>query len=75
VREESYVVRIYRRARGDGSAVVGVVEAASTGWQKPFRNLQQLTDILACGDERPTPRSPGDRNAGGKSKGDEKSRE
>ena len=75
MREESYVVRIYRRARGDGSAVVGVVEAAGTGWQKPFRNLQQLTDILACGDERATPRSAGDRKAGGKSKGDEKSRE
>ena len=47
MREESYVVRIYRRPRGEGSAVVGVVEAVRTGWQKPFRTLQELTDILA----------------------------
>jgi hypothetical protein len=43
VQEESYVVRIYRRGR----AVVGVVEAVRTGWQKPFQSVQQLADILA----------------------------
>lgn len=75
VREESYVVRIYRRARGDGSAVVGVVEAASTGWQKSFRSVQELADILVRGDERSTLRGAGDRNSGAESKGDEKRRE
>lgn len=43
MQEESYVVRIYRR----DSAVVGVVEAVRTGWQKPFQSLQELADILA----------------------------
>ena len=43
MQEESYVVRIYRRGR----AVVGVVEAASTGWQKPFQSVQELAAILA----------------------------
>jgi hypothetical protein len=47
VREDSYVVRIYRRGRGKRSAMVGVVEAARTGWQKPFRSLQEMVDILA----------------------------
>jgi hypothetical protein len=56
VRAESYVVRIYRRAQGDGSAVVGVVEAVRTGWQKPFQSLQELTDILASSGARPAPR-------------------
>ena len=42
MQEESYVVRIYRR----DSAVVGVVEAVRTGWQKPFQSLQELTEIL-----------------------------
>jgi hypothetical protein len=27
--------------------MVGVVEAARTGWQKPFRSLQEMVDILA----------------------------
>lgn len=49
---ESYVVRIYRRARGDASAVVGVVEAVRTGWQKPFRSFQELSEILARGGAR-----------------------
>ena len=43
MQEESYVVRIYRR----DSAVVGVVEAVTTGWQKPFQSLHELADILA----------------------------
>jgi hypothetical protein len=53
VREESYVVRIYRRRRAGGGVVVGVVEAVLTGWQKPFQSLQELADILA----RPAGRS------------------
>ena len=47
MREESYVVRIYRRPGEEGSAMVGVVETVRTGWQKPFQSLQELTDILA----------------------------
>jgi hypothetical protein len=41
---ECYVVRIYRRGRN--GLLVGVVETAATGWQKPFRNVSELTDIL-----------------------------
>jgi hypothetical protein len=62
VREESYVVRIYRRPRGEGSAVEGVVEAVRTGWQKPFQSLQELTDILQSADVRSAP--PGLRDSG-----------
>lgn len=47
MREEIYVVRIYRRRRGERSAMVGVVEAVRTGWQKPFLSLQEMADILA----------------------------
>lgn len=41
---ESYIVRIYRRSRNGMPA--GIVEAAASGWQKPFRNVAELTDIL-----------------------------
>lgn len=44
---ESYVVRIYRREARNRDAVIGVVEAMPTGWQKPFRSLAELTAILA----------------------------
>jgi len=47
VRAETYVVRIYRRARENGGDVAGVVEAVRTGRQQPFHNLRELTDILA----------------------------
>lgn len=56
MREESYVVRIYRRPRGEGGAVVGVVEAVRTGWQKPFQSFQELTEILAGAEARSAPR-------------------
>jgi hypothetical protein len=44
---EDYVVRIYRRGQGGKQSVVGVVEAVQTGWQKPFRSLRELKEILA----------------------------
>jgi hypothetical protein len=47
VRTESYVVRIYRRGRRAGGLLVGVVEAVSGGWQKPFRSVQELASIFA----------------------------
>lgn len=50
---ESYVLRIYRREELAGVSVVGVIEAMPAGWQKPFRSLQDLIDILA----KPDPRS------------------
>jgi hypothetical protein len=50
---ENYVVRIYRRGDLAGSSVVGVVEVMPTGWQKPFRSLEELMGILA----RPDPGS------------------
>ena len=55
MQEESYVVRIYRR----DSAVVGVVEAARTGWQKPFQSLQELAEILAEPEGRRKPAESG----------------
>jgi hypothetical protein len=47
MRAESYVVRIYRRRSQSGQSVVGVVEAAWGGWQKPFQSLDELAEILA----------------------------
>jgi hypothetical protein len=44
---ESYVVRIYRREPASPHAVIGVIEAMPTGWQKPFRTLSELMEILA----------------------------
>lgn len=44
---ESYVVRIYRREPASPHAVIGVIEAMPTGWQKPFRTLSDLMEILA----------------------------
>jgi hypothetical protein len=46
MRVENYIVRIYRRDRN--KVLVGVVEAAESGWQKPFRNVSELMDILAA---------------------------
>ncbi len=61
MQEESYVVRIYRRDSG----VVGVVEAVSTGWQKPFQNLHELADILTePGGRRKTVENEGKAGAG-----------
>jgi hypothetical protein len=48
MRAETYVVRIYRRGRPSRRTVVGVLEAARSGWQKPFQSLQELADILAA---------------------------
>ena len=48
MRAETYVVRIYRRRRSDRDAVIGVLEAARSGWQKPFQSLQELAAILAA---------------------------
>jgi hypothetical protein len=42
---ESYIVRIYRRGRN--GSLVGVVETATGGWQKPFCTIQELSTILA----------------------------
>ena len=41
---ESYVVRIYRRERGQG--LVGVVELPVREKQVPFRNFEELQAIL-----------------------------
>jgi hypothetical protein len=60
VQEESYVVRIYRR----DSALVGVVEAVRTGWQKPFQSLQELADILAEPEGRRKPAGRGGHDGG-----------
>jgi hypothetical protein len=43
---ENYIVRIYRRGRN--KVLVGVVEAAASGWQKPFRNVSELMYILVA---------------------------
>jgi hypothetical protein len=47
VRPESYVLRIYRDDPSNRQSIVGVIEAVETGWQKPFRSLDELADILA----------------------------
>lgn len=47
---ENYIVRIYRRGRN--KVLVGVVEAAESGWQKPFRNVTELVDIFAAPKQR-----------------------
>jgi hypothetical protein len=41
---ENYIVRIYRRSRS--GMLVGIVENAESGWQKPFRSVEELTDII-----------------------------
>lgn len=46
MRVENYIVRIYRRGRN--KVLVGVVEAAESGWQKPFSNVSDLMNILAA---------------------------
>jgi hypothetical protein len=52
MRVESYILRIYRRGRN--KVLVGVVEAAASGWQKPFRNISELMDILVAPKRRTT---------------------
>ena len=56
MRAESYVVRIYRRGRANRNAVIGIVEAVRSGRQKPFQNLEELTQILASPGARLKPR-------------------
>lgn len=50
---EIYVVRIYRRGRRDSPVLVGLVETPGSGWQKPFRNAEELKAILAAPRSRP----------------------
>mgnify|MGYP000625099348 CR=1 FL=1 len=45
---ESYVVRVYRRVKGDPNAVVGVVEAPESRRQARFQDLAELAGILAA---------------------------
>ena len=52
MRVENYILRIYRRGRN--KVLVGVVEAAESGWQKPFRKITELMDILAAPERRTT---------------------
>lgn len=66
---EHYIVRVYRRALGDGARIAGTVEIVGVGTERSFRNLRELEQILcappapAAPDEaqtrlRPSPRSP-----------------
>jgi hypothetical protein len=43
---ESYVVRVYRRGKGDPNAVVGIVEAPESHRQARFHDLAELARIL-----------------------------
>jgi hypothetical protein len=45
---ESYVVRVYRRAKRNPQAVVGIVEAPASGAQASFHDLAELATILAA---------------------------
>jgi hypothetical protein len=45
---ESYVVRVYRRCRGDPAELVGVVEQVRTGRKIAFHNIAELWDTLVC---------------------------
>jgi hypothetical protein len=58
---ESYVIRIYRRGGANRRALVGIVESAHSGWQKPFQSLDELADILNRAPQprrRPAPDDP-----------------
>lgn len=48
---ESYIVRIYRRGRNGN--LIGIVETAVSGWQKPFQSASELADILLSPKSRP----------------------
>jgi hypothetical protein len=48
VKEETYIVRVFRRGAGDGVELVGVVETPGTGWQRTFRNADEMKDIVSA---------------------------
>jgi hypothetical protein len=50
---DTYIVRVYRRSRGDPAQLVGVVEAVRTGRKTPFHNMTELWDVLALASHRP----------------------
>ncbi len=43
---ESYIVRVYRRDKKDPHQLVGIVENAALGEQRPFHTLEELGRIL-----------------------------
>ena len=44
---ETYVIRIYRRARDGSGGLVGIVEVPGTHRQASFQDAEQLAVILA----------------------------
>lgn len=49
---DTYVVRIYRRAKRASSLVLGVVEQVGTNGALRFSNFDELQEILCKGNER-----------------------
>jgi hypothetical protein len=43
---ESYVVRIYRRARKMSRILIGTIEVAGSGRKMAFSNIEELWEIL-----------------------------
>jgi hypothetical protein len=48
VKEETYIVRVFRRGAVDGVELVGVVESPGTGWQRAFRSADEMKDIVSA---------------------------
>jgi len=48
MKEETYIVRILRRGAAGSAELVGVVETPGTGWQKAFRNADELKEIVSA---------------------------
>ena len=44
---DNYVVRIYRRNRGNPQNLVGIVEIVANQEEKPFANFEELQSILS----------------------------
>lgn len=51
---DSYVIRIYRRDADDPGKCAGLAEVIETDEKKPFRNLDELLDILKTRDRGST---------------------
>lgn len=55
--EDSYVVRIYRRAR-DPDSLTGIVEYPGTGERAAFHDIGELRSALLCRPHRTRPENP-----------------
>jgi hypothetical protein len=69
VRVQTYIVRIYRRGRTGNGDILGVVETATGGWQRPFRSAEELMSILAAPHARRRQTAAEEKDMGHKSRG------